>query len=295
MMMKMSSRICALMLCVLLVWVGLTGVAAAAPVDPLVDRVEVKAGQAGEDPVGFVEDHASEEGLANETTWTRDYACFVVAEAAREAGQEPPDVPVCPGFEDAREEDDLGLDDEAVADELGFDPVAEADRLVDDALGTVGQIVDDPTSVLDELLGFLDRTTSALQRILWAVVDFVMDRVTLPAVVGGWMSDAALSGAASLIDGVASAMGLVGDGVSLAWQGLTGALASAVDGAVSVVDGVTEAVSGTMDSLRETVASWFGTEPSLEKEPSGLLEETREVDQEVDSLVDRLDRSLPSI
>lgn len=283
--------------------VGLLLVAAALPVagdpvEPLVEHVEKKADEAQEDPVAFAGNQTSEEGLANETRWTRDYACFAAREAAREAGEEPPEVGVCPAYEEAREED-FEEKDQSVADELEPDPVAETLRLVDDAVGTVDDIVDDPGSALSALVGFLERSAQAVKRIVTGVVDFVKDLVGLSfsATLDGFsLSWDALVWTASLpvktgqfvFEGLATLAETVGSGVTDAWDATTGL---AGDGVKTIAKGV----DTLTDSVRETVQSIFGTQGSNERAAPDVKDAGKDVDRRTDRLLDDVDDVLPEL
>lgn len=284
------------------------------PIEPLAERVQEKADDAQNDPERFVEDHATKEGIDNETRWTKHYACFAAREAAKEAGQQPPDLEVCPEYEDAREDDEQrDEDDQAVAEPL--DPIqGEADRLLDDTAETVDRIVDDPKNVWQEFKGYLERTIQAAERIIRDLVGFVRDVVgvstsgtlqgigwlweglswaaKLPQVTGSWMVDTTIAGAQATYSGLASAVGAVASGVTWAVEGIAGLAVDAAQGSLDAVKMAGEGAVSWTQSVRDAVGSLFERETG----PDDLKEPVKDLDRVTgpsDDLLDSVDRLVP--
>ncbi len=269
-------RLLSLLVALSVVALALAPAVAADPTGPLTDRVQEKSGQVQDDPQAFVEDHASKEGVSNESAWTKKYACFVAREAAKETGTEPLDLDVCPDYEDAREDDEE--QDQAVAEPL--DPVqAEADQLVDDSVDTVDRIVDDPGSAWEALKGYLGRSVQAVKRIVSSVVEFVRDAVgvtlegtmtgltgvwnglswaaNLPQATGLWMADQALSAGEAVLAGLDAAVGFVASGVTGVVEGIAGLASDAAERAVDAVGSIAETAGSWTQSVRDAVDSLF--------------------------------------
>lgn len=300
----MSRSIGLAMAALVLTMVALAPAVAADPVEPLTRRAQEKSDQLQDDPEGFVGNHTSREGIANETRWTKDSACFAAREAAKEAGGEPPDLDVCPDYEDAREDDEEP--DEAVAEPLH--PVrGEADRLVDDTAETVDDVVGDPGNAWDALKGYAERTVQAVKRIISHVVDFVRDAVgigasgtlqmvtglwqavtwaaDLPRVTGLWMIDGAAACADALVAGGDAVAGFVTSGVTGAVEGLAGLVTDTAGGVEDTVESVGDTAVSWTQSVRDAVGSLLERDPGV-VEKDAPAERTKPVTDRSNDLLD---------
>lgn len=304
-------RLLSLLVALCVVALALAPAVVGDPTEPLTDRVQEKSDQVQEDPQGFVEDHASKEGVSNESAWTKKYACFVAREAAKESGGEPPDLDVCPDYEDAREDDEQ--QDQAVAEPL--DPVqAEADRLVDDSVDTVDRIVDDPGNAWDALKGYLGRSVQAVKRIVASVVEFVRDAVgltfdgtvtgltgiwnglswaaNLPQATGLWMADQALSAGEAVLSGLDAAVGFVASGVTSTVEGIAGLASEATERTVDTVGSIAESAASWTQSVRDAVDSLFESDDTV-VDHDAPVDRTDRVTKRTGDLLDSTDDLVP--
>lgn len=230
--------------------------AAQSPVDPAVSHVEGKADEATGDPVGFVEDHASEDAVAGEAEWGIAYGCFLVHEAHDDAGTPDPKLEQCDDYEEVvavpPEEAEEPV---AEVENLTEEPVAEVEEIADDAVGLVEEIVDDPEGAPEAILRFLEDVLERVRKLLEGAGEAALG--VLGELIG---AAAAALRADALLGEKAYAASLALGGTGL--DGVRQVVGGAVDGAVSVAHaagsglGVAgEAIGQAAEALSEGIES----------------------------------------
>ena len=299
-------------------------IAAQSPEEPLVAHVDEKSQAASEDPVGFAQDHASEEAVAAEADWGVAYGCFAVDYAHDEVGTPDPQLDECEDYEEV-----LGIAPEpeqpvAVVQNLSEDPVAQVQEIEEEVLASVDEIVEDPLSAPDILIGLILYVVEKVLDLIGGVgqaatgiagdaLELIGAALAADVKLGTDMYDSAGKAASASVDGllvvaVGLASGLL-DGLEASVEGVARAADGIGDGAAQTVgtigagigqaaDAVGEAVGSVGSTVADFVGQLFGHEGSdsrsdvvddaagdLGHETDGLLDVVGDVGKVVDATV----------